>query len=171
MAMRPYTHRTDSTHPAMPLTADQITTAKATLKERLEAPLKEAGARLTLSPNLVGAMSKAEFQIFQRGSTYTTPAQLTYNAAYRQFRTLSYRCFAYLKDLRDPFAVLPILETAKAAVCGIQLFGPFPEADYEGAVYAQAEQFTQDEDDATLWVYQINLQCQIEEYPGTPTTP
>ena len=155
----------------MPLTPDQITAAKATLKDKLEAPLKAEGARLTLSPNLTGAMSKAEFQIFQRGSTYTTPQQLTTNAAYRQFRTLSYRCYAYLKDLRDPFAVLPILETAKTAVCGVQLFGSHPEADYEGAIYAQAEQFTQDKEDAQLWIYQLNLQCQIAEYPGIPTAP
>ncbi|MEM6836261.1 MAG: hypothetical protein AAF609_05350 [Cyanobacteria bacterium P01_C01_bin.120] len=155
----------------MPLTADQLTAAKATLKERLEAPLKSEGVRLNLSPATMGALSKGEFQIFQEGSNSTTPQQLTYNAAYRQFRTIRFRCFASLKDLRDPWAVLPVLEAAKDAVVGIQLFGSHPEADYEGGLYASADQFTQDRDDASRWIYQLNLQCQLEEYLDVPSIP
>ena len=151
----------------MPLTADQLTAAKATLEETLD-PLKSEGARVTLSPVMQGPLSKGEFQIFYEGSTYTAPDFETYNRSAAQIRTLRWRAFVELKDLRDPFKALPILEQAKTLLQGLQLFGPHPEAPYEGGLYTNADQFTQDRQDASRWIYQLNFQCAIKEYLPTP---
>lgn len=151
----------------MPLTTDQLTTAKATLADRLD-PLKSEGARVTLSPVMQGPLSKGEFQIFYEGSSYTQPNFETFNRAATQIRTLRWRCFVELKDLRDPFKALPILEQSKTLLQGLLLFGHHPEAPYEGAIYTNADQFTQDRQDASRWIYQLNLQCAIKEFLKEP---
>jgi hypothetical protein len=153
----------------MPLTADQLTTAKATLADRLD-PLKSEGARVTLSPIMQGPLSKGEFQIFYEGSGYSAPTLETYNRAYSQIRTLRWRAFIELKDLRDPWAALPILEQSKTLLQGLQLFGPHPEAPYEGGIYSNGDQFTQDRKDASRWIYQLNLQCAIIQFLAEPSS-
>lgn len=150
----------------MALTADQLAAAKQTLEDLLN-PLKSEGARVTLSP-LLGLVSKVEFQAFYEGSSYTTPEVQTFNGAFKQLRTLRYRCFVSLKDLRDPFAAQPILEQSKTLLVGVQLFGAHPQAAYEGALYATADQYSQIDKEGG-WIYQQNLQCQIEEYLPMPS--
>lgn len=154
----------------MPLTADQLTAAKATLEDLLN-PLKSEGARVNLTPVLQGPYSKGEFQIYYEGGSGQPPTQLTFNAAYSQLYTRRFRAFVILKDMRDPWAALPILEQSKKLINGVQLFGIHPRADYEGALVVTADQFVQDRQDSSVWTYQFNAQCQIEEEAPLPYDP
>jgi len=154
----------------MPLTADQLTAAKTTLEDLLN-PLKSEGARVNLTPVLQGPYSKGEFQIYYEGGSGQPPTQLTFNAAYSQLYTRRFRAFVILKDMRDPWAALPILEQSKSLIEGVQLFGEQPRTDYEGGLHVTADQFVQDRQDSSVWTYQFNAQCQIEEAVRMPYEP
>ncbi|MBW4484887.1 MAG: Gp37 family protein [Tildeniella torsiva UHER 1998/13D] len=153
----------------MALTADQIATAQAVLKDVLD-PIKSQGARLTLSPVLQGPMSKGEFQVFYAGSTNTPPNRETFNSGLKQARTLRFICNLLLKDLRDPEAAVPILEQAKTLLTGLQLFGEQPYNTYDGALYPATDSFRQRNDEA-FYFYSLEMRCEVQDYLPAPYLP
>lgn len=150
----------------MALTPEQLLAAQAAIRQVLN-PIKVDGARVTLSPVLQGPLSKGELQVFYSGSTTTTPATQTFNAAYRQQRTISYQVNLLLKDLRQPEAAVPILEATKDLLSGLQLFGEHPEAAYMGGLYPVRDSFRRLNDES-FWYYEAVFACQILEWLPEP---
>lgn len=150
----------------MALTSEQLLAAQAAIKQVLN-PIKVDGARLTLSPVLQGPLSKGELQVFYSGSTTATPATQTFNAAYRQLRTINYQVNLLLKDLRQPEAAVPLLELTKTLLGGLLLFGEHPEAAYMGGLYPVRDSFRKINDEA-FWFYDATFACQIIEWLPEP---
>jgi len=151
----------------MALSAAQLTAAQTAIELALN-PVKAEGARVTLSPVLQGPWSKGELQVFYGGSTTAIPATQTFNAAWRQLRTISYQVNLLLKDLRQPEAAVPILESTKAMLSGLLLFGEHPEAAYMGGLYPVRDSFRRLNEEA-FWYYEAVFACQIFEWLPEPT--
>lgn len=150
----------------MALTPQQLTAAQATLKAVLD-PIKNEGARVTLSPVTQGPLSKGELQVFYSGSTTDTPATQTFNAGWRQQRTINYQVNLLLKDLREPEAAVPLLESIKGMLSGLLLFGEHPETPYMGGLYPVRDNFRRLNEEA-FWYYEAGFACQIFEWLPEP---
>lgn len=157
-----------TTFPSQGLTKAQIESAQAALKAALD-PMKSEGARVTLSPVLLGPLSKGEFQIFHAGSRHQQPSQRSFNGPWIALRTVQFRGNLVLKDLRNPEAATPLLEEAKRLVTGLKLFGDQLFARYDGAIYPVNDSFTRLSDEA-FWYYTLLLECEVEDTYPLPYT-
>jgi hypothetical protein len=136
----------------------------------LEEAVKGEGARLTISPELRGPMSKGELQVFYAGSRNSTPAQVTFNSPWKQIRTVEFQVYLMLKDLREPNAAIPLLEAVKGLLTGAQVFGLNDTMTYGGGLYPVADRFRR-LDDQAFWYYELTLACQIEDSLPLPYVP
>lgn len=146
----------------MVLSPQQLAASQDVLRAAL-APVKSDGARVTLSPVLQGPLSKGEVQVFYSGSTTVLPSRQTFNAAWRQLRVINYQVNILLKDLRQPEAAVPILESTKGLLGGLLLFGEHPEAAYGGALYPVRDSFRNLNQEA-FWYYEAVFACQVFEW-------
>lgn len=153
----------------MAFSPEQIAAAQAALADALD-PLKSEGARVTLSPVLQGPLSKGEVNVFYAGSTYTAPTRPTFNQGEQQDRTIRFTANILLKDLRNPEAAVPLLESAKSLVTGLQLFGVQPYNAYTGALYPASDSFRRLDAEA-FWFYALEMRCEVREYLAAPTLP